>query len=525
MAKYTYNPPYNQWSGNRSDTLNKWKVNYKGSIATASALPDKGEFKGDTYNVLEDGSNYMWNGNSWDKLDANVYVGSTATTNGIRGLVPPATAAQMYSLLTGMGTWQSAEDLGLALDEDVVHLTGDETIDGAKFHSNSLFGTGTIQVKLNNVTRGTAPSEVAYWSLAFVDENGYLTTNRIGLLESVLHTDSTVNTGISAYKNIAGTNSIATVGVGWDVNNNPYGYAPSTRVDSSYGEEIVTRDWIPKDTRIVHTTGNENIAGVKTFTNQNVYINSASGPKLNLKDANASITGSSIVWTEIKSLDNSDNTPAYIALGSSSSSTGKVAGGLISFYVHQANVNAGDGNYAISFMTSSSNNWLLPSDGVICLGGAGNRWKQIYSNNTTISTSDERLKNSVDKISDDVLDAWDDISWSQFKFNESVKEKGNDARLHTGLIAQDIDRKFKQHNLNVADYGLFCYDEWEDSPEERNDNGEIIRESVSAGNRYSIRYEEALCMEAAYQRRRAERAEARIKALEDRLEALEARLA
>ena len=32
-------------------------------------------------------------------------------------------------------------------------------------------------------------------------------------------------------------------------------------------------------------------------------------------------------------------------------------------------------------------------------------------------------------------------------------------------------------------------------------------------------------MEAAYQRRRAERAEARIKALEDRLEALEAKLA
>ena len=68
MIEYSYDPPYNHWSGNRSDTLNKWKINYKGSIATASALPEKGDFKGDTYNVLEDGSNYMWNGKSWDQL-------------------------------------------------------------------------------------------------------------------------------------------------------------------------------------------------------------------------------------------------------------------------------------------------------------------------------------------------------------------------------------------------------------------------------------------------------------------------
>jgi len=106
MIEYSYDPPYNQWSGNRSDTLNKWKVNYKGSIATASALPNKGEFKGDTYNVLEDGSNYMWNGNSWDKLDANVYVGATSSKSGIQGLVPPASSSERYKFLRGDSTYK-----------------------------------------------------------------------------------------------------------------------------------------------------------------------------------------------------------------------------------------------------------------------------------------------------------------------------------------------------------------------------------------------------------------------------------
>lgn len=44
---------------------------------------------------------------------------------------------------------------------------------------------------------------------------------------------------------------------------------------------------------------------------------------------------------------------------------------------------------------------------------------------------------------------------------------------------------------------------------------------MEAGNEYSIRYEEALCMEAAYQRRENARLKKRIADLEERLAALE----
>ena len=51
MSRRTYDPPYNLWSGNRSDSLNKWKVNYLGTIPTVADLPEEGTFKGDTYNI------------------------------------------------------------------------------------------------------------------------------------------------------------------------------------------------------------------------------------------------------------------------------------------------------------------------------------------------------------------------------------------------------------------------------------------------------------------------------------------
>ena len=74
MSNYNYDPPYNLWSGNRSDSLNKWKVNYLGTIPTVADLPEEGTFKGDTYNIAEDGTNWMWNGTSWDRLDSILYL-------------------------------------------------------------------------------------------------------------------------------------------------------------------------------------------------------------------------------------------------------------------------------------------------------------------------------------------------------------------------------------------------------------------------------------------------------------------
>ena len=173
--------------------------------------------------------------------------------------------------------------------------------------------------------------------------------------------------------------------------------------------------------------------------------------------------------------------------------------------------------------------WAVePSDnGAILLGRSAARWKEIWCTQSSInSSSDERIKQQVADIPDTVLDAWGDVDWIQFKYNDSCEEKGADkARLHNGLIAQRVDAAFKAHGLDASQYGLFLYDAWEAEPEVRDEKGEVMQEARPAGDAYGLRYTEALCMEAAYQRRRADRAEARITELERRLDEMESVLA
>lgn len=133
--------------------------------------------------------------------------------------------------------------------------------------------------------------------------------------------------------------------------------------------------------------------------------------------------------------------------------------------------------------------------------------RNAYSDSGTISISDERMKSSVGAIPDAVLDAWDDVQWVQFQLNEAIAAKGEEAaRLHCGAVAQRILEVFEAHSLDATRYGLVCLEEWD---AEESEDG-------TSGNRYALRYEECLVVEAAYQRRRVAALEARIAALEAR---------
>lgn len=204
---------------------------------------------------------------------------------------------------------------------------------------------------------------------------------------------------------------------------------------------------------------------------------------------------------------------------------------------------------------------FMSSDGIPHLGGPNRRFNTVYTTSATINTSDERAKTPLETIPDEVLDAWGEVEYGQYKMLDAVSVKGASARLHTGVIAQRVCEAFARRGLDAASYGLLCYDEWEARPEERTVNrvkvkepvyqqvlfreayvdersgevvpaeyvdGEIIEPAVhkeqvtvipavAAGSRYGIRYEEAHSMEAAYQRRRADRLEARLDAIEARL--------
>jgi hypothetical protein len=58
-------------------------------------------------------------------------------------------------------------------------------------------------------------------------------------------------------------------------------------------------------------------------------------------------------------------------------------------------------------------------------------------------------------------------------------------------VAQRVKEVFEEHGIDPFEFGILCYDSWD------NEDG--------AGDRYGIRYEEALALECAYLRRQVER--------------------
>lgn len=122
------------------------------------------------------------------------------------------------------------------------------------------------------------------------------------------------------------------------------------------------------------------------------------------------------------------------------------------------------------------------------LGDASKRWSAVYAANGAIQTSDEREKEQQRTLSDKEKAAARELKSSikAFKWKDSVSEKGDRARWHFGVMAQEVARIFDHHGLDANEYGMFCYDEW---VEEVGEDGKVIKE---AGNRYGIRYDQLL---------------------------------
>ena len=140
-------------------------------------------------------------------------------------------------------------------------------------------------------------------------------------------------------------------------------------------------------------------------------------------------------------------------------------------------------------------------------------------NGTAIQyTSDQRLKQQITQIDNNLLDAWEDVTLCQFKYNDAVEQKGNDnARLHTGYVVQQINDACKSHNIDISNYGLYCHEEYPEETEEveiKQDDGTIKKETKiirEASEHYSLRYTEALIVECAYLRREINRLKEQIK--------------
>lgn len=127
-------------------------------------------------------------------------------------------------------------------------------------------------------------------------------------------------------------------------------------------------------------------------------------------------------------------------------------------------------------------------DNVCSIGTAANRFTTVYAVTGTINTSDAREKTvRTGGVDAAAIRAWSRVEYSQFKWKEAEEKKGDSARWHFGVIAQEVKSAFESEGLDPFEYGILCYDTWELS------DGTIV-------DRYGVRYEEALALECAYLR-------------------------
>jgi hypothetical protein len=114
-------------------------------------------------------------------------------------------------------------------------------------------------------------------------------------------------------------------------------------------------------------------------------------------------------------------------------------------------------------------------DNTMDLGTSAARFKDIYATNGTIQTSDRNEKQDIEVLSEAeqrVAVACKGLL-RKFRWKDAVEEKGDDARIHFGIIAQDLQAAFEAEGLDAGRYAMFISSTWteEETGEERSRMG------------------------------------------------------
>jgi hypothetical protein len=138
-------------------------------------------------------------------------------------------------------------------------------------------------------------------------------------------------------------------------------------------------------------------------------------------------------------------------------------------------IGAGQGAYANIRFTNDQvhpcNESGAANDNTIDLGKATSRWNDAYITNGVTTGSDGNDKQDIETLSDaeqrvavackGLLRKW--------RWKDAVEAKGDDARIHFGIIAQDLQAAFEAEGLDAGRYAMFMSNTWtdEETGEER----------------------------------------------------------
>jgi len=96
------------------------------------------------------------------------------------------------------------------------------------------------------------------------------------------------------------------------------------------------------------------------------------------------------------------------------------------------------------------------------LGSSSKRWRDIYTNGAVTTSSDQNEKQDIANLSAKELKVANKLSalFKTYRWKDRVAEKGDKARTHSGIIAQDIQSAFSAEGLDASNYGMFISNTW-----------------------------------------------------------------
>jgi hypothetical protein len=127
------------------------------------------------------------------------------------------------------------------------------------------------------------------------------------------------------------------------------------------------------------------------------------------------------------------------------------------------------GSYDVGLKFDWNSNQIVPCqsagterDNAIDLGDASARFDDIHATNGTIQTSDRNEKQDIAGLTSAEMLVAKRISalFKTFRWKDKVAAKGDNARTHTGIIAQDVQAAFTAEGLDAGDFSLFISTTW-----------------------------------------------------------------
>lgn len=438
---------------------------------------------------------------------------------------------------------------------------------------DTMSGTLTVQnanvkVKDTGITRASSTTAKYPFALQLVD-NG---NNTLGGVYFTYGTDKATKTHLMCYKGTTNSSSDwSYIGIGYNGSGGVYTYAP-TPATASNDTNIATTAFVKAQGYITSSGSITGNAATATKIQRNVGNGSYVG---------AATTGNALVNSTSTTFDAIWNAPTKNYQVACSTWPGNNDNVYLAYSVTKANISAGTNSVAKQCLWNADTGVLSSSGGFSgnvtgncsgssgsCTGNAANvtgivaianggtgantrlkglqaltnenvgtnaqyfltittNWaKGGYSSTANAKTvlgvtgSDRRIKDDIEEIPDEVLDAWDSVKWNQFRMKKEVRQKGDDAPLHFGSIVQDVQKALSDGGIDPDRYGFLYHEDY--LPEEMELPSEENPE-ITNGEKWYLKYAEALSIEAAYLRRRCKRLEESLEDALNRISALEAK--